>query len=71
MTDRPLCSACGQYCDDAALDRLDADAWAHRNASLVCSTCRATCVVCRRPVLSAADLAVDATTCADCERVAA
>jgi hypothetical protein len=37
--DRPECTACGQYVDDAALDRLPRDAFYHRSGPLTCTVC--------------------------------
>jgi uncharacterized CHY-type Zn-finger protein len=38
--DRPVCSRCHDYVDDAALDRLPRDAFVHRAGPMVCTGCK-------------------------------
>lgn len=37
--DRPYCATCGEYMDDAALDRLTSEDWAMRCCELICTEC--------------------------------
>ena len=38
--DRQSCSRCGNYMDQAALDRLPRDAFVHRAGPMVCTGCK-------------------------------
>ena len=67
--DRQSCSRCGNYMDQAALDRLPRDALVHRAGPLICTEC-AHCDRCGC-ALEGGDLNIrDRSTCSECVDVA-